>query len=436
MNKDMLKDLTLLFVDDEAEITNIIDSSYSGIIKNVIIANDGEAALNKFKELYNYENNTSGIDVIVTDINMPKLNGFKLIETIREIDTKIPMIILSAYDNKEYLKQAIDLKVKGYGLKPLDAISLLDIICSAYESEYLRKNLEKQVEERTYQLSALLDMQDNIVILSDSKKLNFANKKFFDFFGYENLDNFLEYHECICEKFVENDNFFHLKKIDNDKSWIEFMLDLPERERIVTMVDKNFNVFAFSVTINKFNENLYIVNFTDISETILENIELKETLIHDKLTGAFNREYLEKTYHKFKENCKLNNNHLALAFLDIDYFKHVNDSFGHDVGDEVLIEFVNTIKRHTREKDILVRWGGEEFILILEVSNIDNLEKLLEYRRQVVESNEFPTIGQITCSIGGVIYISGEDITSTIKRADEALYEAKNSGRNKVVIRA
>ena len=126
---------------------------------------------------------------------------------------------------------------------------------------------------------------------------------------------------------------------------------------------------------------------------------------------------------------------LAIALLDIDHFKLVNDTYGRDVGDEVLIHFVKTVKKFSREEDIFIRWGGEEFILILKVKSKKSLEKALEHLRKIIEIQEFPTIGKKTCSIGGTLYKSAEDIYATIKRADEAVYEEKNNGRNQVVIK-
>ena len=120
--------------------------------------------------------------------------------------------------------------------------------------------------------------------------------------------------------------------------------------------------------------------------------------------------------------------------LDIDFFKKVNDTYGHDVGDSVLIELVQEIKHYSRKNDILIRWGGEEFLLMLQVESSYDLTKALEHIRTVISYHHFEHIDKLTCSIGGSLYNEREDISETIKRADISLYNAKESGRNKVVI--
>ena len=155
-------------------------------------------------------------------------------------------------------------------------------------------------------------------------------------------------------------------------------------------------------------------------------------MIHDKLTGAFNREYFEQNYQSLLEKYRSTGHLLGIALLDIDHFKSVNDTYGHDVGDEVLKHFVSTVHKFSWVDDIFIRWGGEEFILIVKVLTKADLSKVLEHLRKVIEIQNFPTVGQKTCSIGGTLYQEGEDIEQTIKRADEALYKAKKMGRDRI----
>ena len=191
---------------------------------------------------------------------------------------------------------------------------------------------------------------------------------------------------------------------------------------------------AFSVSINQYDIDTMIVNFTDISETFNQKMILEKKILHDKLTNAYNREFFDQNYKKFISEYSSSNSKLAIAMLDIDHFKLVNDNYGHDIGDQVLIQFVDTLHKNSRKNDILVRWGGEEFIMILKIDEVSNLQKILESLRKCIESFDFNIVGHKTCSIGGTIYLENEDILKTIKRADEAVYKAKGLGRNKVVI--
>lgn len=127
--------------------------------------------------------------------------------------------------------------------------------------------------------------------------------------------------------------------------------------------------------------------------------------------------------------------YFGLAMIDIDNFKKINDTYGHDVGDKILINLVSIIENSSRNDDILIRWGGEEFIMILKVSSENGLKIALENLRKTIENSKINNLPQITCSFGGTLYKDNELITDTIKRADESLYVAKNQGKNRIIIK-
>jgi diguanylate cyclase (GGDEF)-like protein len=272
------------------------------------------------------------------------------------------------------------------------------------------------------------------VILSSGESITYANQKFFEFFNLKNLNEFLSKNQCICEKFIRDDKFFHLGKVDNNQSWLDAIKVLPQSKSIVAMIGKDSLIHSFSVSINFYEHNIYILSFTDISDTMVEQIRLQEKTLHDTLTDAYNREYFEQYIDQIIIDYTKSDSLLALCMLDIDFFKKVNDTYGHDVGDVVLRELVDVIDKFSRENDILIRWGGEEFIILFKISSPKSLAKVLEKLRKAIEKHLFATVEHITCSLGSSIYKEGEDINSTIKRADKALYSAKNSGRNRVVI--
>ena len=302
------------------------------------------------------------------------------------------------------------------------------------EETYIYTSVRDITEQRLAykKLEKFIDLQDNIVIVSDLTKLIFANKRFFEFTGFKNIEQFHEKFNSISELFIKNNRFFYVE--EKNKNWIKQLQNLSNSQRIVGMKTQNKNTQAFAVNINKFENNYYILSFTDITQTMLNNMELEDKTIHDKLTKALNREYFELENKTIIKEFTKNNYKLAIAFLDIDHFKKVNDNFGHDIGDELLIQFVKTIQKNSRENDILIRWGGEEFILLLKIKNIENLEKALENIRKSIETENFKIVKHITCSIGASIYHQDEDINKTIKRADESVYKAKAGGRNKIVI--
>ena len=123
---------------------------------------------------------------------------------------------------------------------------------------------------------------------------------------------------------------------------------------------------------------------------------------------------------------------LSLVMFDIDQFKRINDTYGHLVGDEVLIHVAKLIGERIRASEILARWGGEEFILVLPQTDMENAVHLAGELRALMQKYEFPQVGTVTASFGVTQYSRGDSMDSLLHRADIALYRAKESGRNRV----
>jgi diguanylate cyclase (GGDEF)-like protein len=163
-----------------------------------------------------------------------------------------------------------------------------------------------------------------------------------------------------------------------------------------------------------------------------EKLELLSTT--DQLTGVYNRRAFDEFFTRERDRAVRYNKPLSLILFDIDYFKKVNDTFGHEAGDHVLQEVVNISKEQIRKVDSLFRWGGEEFILLLPETEVDGAIIVAERLRSAVEKWEFPTTSSITISLGVSQFHKDDSDKTLIKRADVALYEAKQGGRNRVVI--
>ncbi|MGO2356407.1 MAG: GGDEF domain-containing protein [Marinomonas foliarum] len=161
--------------------------------------------------------------------------------------------------------------------------------------------------------------------------------------------------------------------------------------------------------------------------------KLIELATRDKLTGAFNR-------HKWDEQIKYelvlaqSGHHFSLILLDVDYFKKINDSYGHDVGDNVLRVLVKTLHRRLRQTDALFRVGGEEFAILLKDTNLEEAEFLADQLRKSIESLNDPDIPSFTISLGVTEYQHLDDQSRMIKRTDILLYEAKGAGRNRIMV--
>ena len=158
---------------------------------------------------------------------------------------------------------------------------------------------------------------------------------------------------------------------------------------------------------------------------------------HDELTGLVNRRHMAELIRMELQRCERAGRPLVLAILDLDHFKSINDSEGHAAGDQVLQAFARTVQATVRNTDMLARWGGEEFVLMLYDSDAASALGLLERVRAKVQAMELPFDGRsvrVTVSMGVALSRPGEPLERLLERADVALYEAKSQGRNRVVL--
>ncbi|MDV5082318.1 GGDEF domain-containing protein [Vibrio parahaemolyticus] len=172
------------------------------------------------------------------------------------------------------------------------------------------------------------------------------------------------------------------------------------------------------------------------NETVEKNNYLQQQLYNeahtDALTGLYNRRHLDEICAKEVSRADRYNTPLSAIMIDIDHFKLVNDMLGHQVGDEILKELANLLSNRMRESDVLARWGGEEFVILLPNTATSGCESIAEELRELVACHEFGDVGQIKVSIGVTKHNNGEPSTMLIHNVDLALYQAKNKGRNRV----
>jgi diguanylate cyclase (GGDEF)-like protein len=164
---------------------------------------------------------------------------------------------------------------------------------------------------------------------------------------------------------------------------------------------------------------------------------IQEMSVRDELTGAYNRRYLMQVLAQEKNRIDRGGREMAVCILDIDFFKRINDEYGHLAGDEVLKIITREALQSLRTSDFFGRYGGEEFLMILPQTTLEGAEVIADRFRRKLEAVGFPDIDpqlKVTTSIGVAQYITGEDMVQTLGRADAALYRAKRFGRNRVEI--
>jgi len=372
-----LKNLVCLYVEDEDFIRDSFSLMLKRYFKEVIIAKNGKEGLEKFKN--------NEIDIIISDIRMPIMDGIEMVKHIKEINPKVYVIFITAFSDTEYLKAAIDLGVEGYLTKPIDRnmlIKKLNFLADVIKNE-------KETKELLEVLKIIFERQSEGIILYEDKEVKLCNKEFLNIFK-----------KCFSlEELIE------LFKIDLNKSL-----------QIV-----NINNRVYEIKINKLANKYLLLSFNDITVYKMESFI-------DELTQVYNRKYLDEILKELIKRKKL-----CLIELDIDHFKSINDTYGHPFGDEVLKKMASILKSKLRKDDLIIRMGGEEFLIILDTDELDKALIVAEKLRKAIEEGDFEKT-KVTSSFGVCCMEinSKDDFEKLYSLVDEALYKAKQNGRNRV----
>ncbi len=175
--------------------------------------------------------------------------------------------------------------------------------------------------------------------------------------------------------------------------------------------------------------------FEELTQVLQQkNLHLSKLATKDALTDVHNRHMFTELFAKEVINLKRDGAKLVLMMIDLDFFKRINDTYGHNVGDETLRTFAGTVLTCIRESDIFARWGGEEFVLLLHGASGKEAYDIGEKIRKKIEATFFEQAGRLTCSIGAAEVFADDTIEKAVHRADNALYAAKERGRNTTVV--
>jgi diguanylate cyclase (GGDEF)-like protein len=177
-----------------------------------------------------------------------------------------------------------------------------------------------------------------------------------------------------------------------------------------------------------------VVTFLDITERKRTEQEIHALATTDSLTGIANRRMFLQVLESEILRARRYSTPLTLVMYDIDYFKQVNDTHGHDVGDEVLKGVTELVRTNIRSLDMVARWGGEEFIILTAQSDVHSARAMAEKLRTAIAGWAFEMVGTVTASFGVAVFEPHDDSTSFLKKVDDALYKAKENGRNRVEV--
>lgn len=316
------------------------------------------------------------------------------------------------------------------------------LILLSFPFSYLFSNipakLKAKVDEKKAEqdvLLSLFDLSDAVLIKwnnDDKWSINFVSKSIYKLLGHSQKTlekNSITYASCIHHDDIKQVTQEVINAVENEAYFFEH-----EPYRIVTK-DGNIKwILDSTVIVRDSSDKIthFVGYLTDITELKNNELELKNISRTDQLTKISNRmhtdDILQNQYHRFYRDSEES----SIILVDIDYFKAVNDEYGHLVGDSVLIEFAGLLKSSIRTEDIVGRWGGEEFLIILPHTNLVQAVQVAEKLRVLVEKYIFTTIKHKTASFGVATFEKGITIQTLLDTADNALYQAKNNGRNRV----
>ena len=325
---------------------------------------------------------------------------------------------------------AIDSHIDHFLMKPIDYDKLIHTVEIIAEDISVKRRLKLEQEH----FRALLDFQPNIVILTDGKGLLKANRAFFEFFGYETLEDFFKENECICDFFIEEEGFLS-KSIG--ESWVHSLQTSPDKSakaKIRHPQTQEEHIFVARYgELDK--EELFVVSFTDITQMERQSNLLEKLSTTDTLTGAMNRLKFNEIF-ELEFNKAVRYGHgLSVIMMDIDHFKQINDTYGHECGDVVLTVLSAEMEKRIRKTDTFARWGGEEFIILFPFTGLEASLLAAERLRLAVAETPFDIGDQVlnvTISCGLSQLKPGIKFDILVAQADSALYDAKHNGRNRI----
>ena len=414
---------TVLIVDKDPEIIKLLKHKLLSKIPTISIL----SALS-YKEAVKYIlDKNQNIDISIMDLNLPEVETGAIIEYAMNKD--IPTIVLT------------DKVVENFR-EILTQNKILD-----YISKDGRRGLEHAVESAT----RLLKNQGKYILVVDDSNTQLKvavdileRMKFKVVTAANGLEAYGILHNSnIKFSLVLTD--FNMPKMDGMDLTVKIREEFDKDELAVVVLSANdrpdlssqFISIGANDFLNKPYTEIELITRINSNLELLELFEKTRDMANkDFMTGAYNRRYFFEAGQSIFEKAKRGKKDVAVAMFDIDKFKDINDTYGHDVGDVAIIEVSNILKEHLRKSDLMARFGGEEFCVLLEDISLNDVGMLFEKIRLVFEKNIIKTNGleiQFTTSIG-ICYGMAENLEEMIKESDDGLYFCKHNGRNQIAI--
>jgi two-component system cell cycle response regulator len=444
----------ILIIDDITANVKLLEAKLFNEYYNIFTSNSGSDALVKLSQ---YK-----IDVILLDVMMPNMDGFELCNIIKKnIKTiNIPVIMVTSLSDIEDRIKGLEAGADEFITKPIDDIALFTRIKSVLRiktiiDELILRNrtnvelgmLEIELENNFTNNKLLLINENEIEAQHIATMINTLFRQVMiisDVTKIELNESFVPDVIIISCQMMNIDPLrivAKLKAVENLRRTI-FMMSATEENIAIVIKGMNIGIndyFCYPIDkselIARMKTQLRKKQYQDkLRADFDETIHLS---IKDGLTNLFNRHYFDIHIKQLILSDIEHQKTLWLMMIDIDHFKQVNDKYGHQAGDELLFLLANILKNNVRITDIVARYGGEEFAILAKNLSREDIDELAERIRSVIEKQNFVIENaaslKITISTGISKFRTGDSVATFIKRADNALYQAKKNGRNNIV---
>lgn len=379
--------------------------------------------------------NIETIDIIITALEFEGVDGEDFIHQINNSKFKnIPIMVLTSTDTMEMREHIFSLGVVDYLVKTEVQDSLLRSYFSAFKQ---MKNFSQNIKDV------------NIAVLDDSQLSLSLIKQIFELADYTNVTYFSDPLELL--KVEKEFDVYIIDLIMPNMSGEELLLKIRHRhpKSTIIIMSSVTNYKTISTTLlmgaddyimKPFDANIFMARlkvqikyYLMMRDLENKNDELQEMAIKDGLTKVYNRRYSMMRLEEEIERSKRYKHPLSIFMLDIDNFKSVNDMYGHQIGDQVIVKIAKTCEHLVRSSDVVTRFGGEEFMIVLPEANLESSLIVAEKVRTEIEALTFSVKGLKVTISGGVCEVGNYSINEVIKIADDNLYKAKHSGKNCIV---
>jgi two-component system cell cycle response regulator len=449
----------VLVVDDVSANVKLLEARLSAEYFDVVTATNGVEALAICER--------AECDIVLLDVMMPDMDGFEVCRRIKKNPAThyLPVVMVTALDQPSDRVRGLDAGADDFLTKPVSDVALIARVRSLTRLKMVTDELRMRavtskeigIENPSLEAVAESGRHGRVLIVDDRQA------------SYERLASMLATEHTVDVEPDPNEALLHAAEGGYDLMIVSLALENFDALRLCSQVrslerTRNLPVLALSDADNnarlvrglEIGVNDYLLRPIDknellarvrtqvrkrrYTERLRDNMQMSiEMAITDALTGLYNRRYMESHLSTLIEQAAGRNKPLSVLIVDIDYFKAINDTHGHDAGDDVLREFALRLKKSIRGIDLACRYGGEEFVIVMPETDMAVATVVAERLLRRIATEPF-SVGQdrgkieVTISIGIAAINGAEDAApALLKRADQALYRAKRDGRNRVV---